>query len=138
MRSFFWFLALLTGFIACNNDKEKPAKEKDNRVVLRTDSVNIITLSDTMLIYESICRGCKYEGSVRFEIADSAAVIKLLTVNTHDNNHRDVEGGNIAKELVLVPVKAGSTRMKLYKFLSPETIKEDSTRYQTYTIEVKN
>lgn len=138
MRSFFWLLALLTGFTACNNDKEGPAKEKDNRIVLRTDSVNTITLSDTMLIYESICRGCKYEGSVRFEIADSAALVKLFSVNTHDNNHHDVEGGNVGKELVLVPVKAGSTRMKLYKFLSPETGKEDSARSQIYTIEVKN
>lgn len=138
MRSLFGLLILLIGFTACTNDKKEPAKEKDNRIVLRTDSVNIIKLSDTMLIYESICRGCKYEGSVRFEIADSAAVVKLHAVNTHDNNHRDVQGGNVAKELVLVPVKAGSTKMKLYKFLSPETAKEDSARYQIYTIEVKN
>ncbi|HMU08683.1 MAG TPA: hypothetical protein PKC54_01645 [Ferruginibacter sp.] len=138
MKSLLGLFILLAGFTACNNNKEEPAKEKDNRIVLRTDSVNIITLSDTMLIYESICRSCKYEGSVRFEIADSAAVVKLHAVNTHDNNHRDVEGGNVGKELVLVPVKAGSTKMKLYKFLSPETAKEDSARSQTYTIEVKN
>lgn len=138
MRSFFWLLALLTGLTGCYNDKEEPAKEKDNRVVLRTDSVNTVKLSDTMLIYESICRGCKYEGSVRFEIADSAAVVKLLAVNTHDDANSEVEGGNVGKELVLVPVKPGSTRMKLYKFLSSETGKEDSARYQTYTIEVKN
>ncbi len=138
MRSLFGLLILLIGFTACTNDKKEPAKTKDNRIVLRTDSVNIITLSDTILIYESICRGCKYEGSVRFETADSAAVIKLLAVNTNDNNNSDVQGGNVGKELVLVPVKAGSTKMKLYKFLSPETAKEDSARYQTYTIEVKN
>jgi len=138
MKPSFLLLVLLTCLTACNNDKEEPVKEKDKRIVLRTDSVNTIKLSDTMLIYESICRGCKYEGSVRFEIADSATVVKLLTVNTHDNNNGDMEGGNVGKELVLVPVKTGSTRMKLYKFLSPETVKEDSARYQTYTIEVKN
>lgn len=138
MRSFFLLLFLLAGFITCDNGKGEPEKKKDNRVVLRTDSVNTVTLTDTMLIYESICRGCKYEGSVRFEIEDSSGGIRLLTVNTNDNNPGGMAGGNVGKELVLMPVKAGSTKMKLYKLLSPETANQDSSRYQTYTIEVKN
>lgn len=138
MRSFFWLLTLLVGFTACTNSKKESSKKKDNRIVLRTGSLNTVNLSDTMLIDESICRGCKLEGSVRFAIADSSAIVKLITVNTNDNNPDGMAGGNIGKELVLVPVKAGSTRMKLYKFLSPETARQDSARYQTYTIEVKN
>jgi hypothetical protein len=138
MRSFFWLFFLLAGFITCDNGKEEQKKKKDNRVVLKTDSINTVTLTDTTLIYESICRGCKYEGSVRFEIEDSSGVIRLLTVNTNDNNSGGMSGGNVGKELVLVPVKAGSTKMRLYKLLSPETANQDSARYQTYTIEVKN
>ncbi|HAO46016.1 MAG TPA: hypothetical protein DCQ97_03765 [Chitinophagaceae bacterium] len=140
MKQVSWFTAVFIILISCNDagNSDKKEERKNNRVSLRSDSINVVKLTDTLVIYESICRGCVYEESVRFKIADSAAVIKLLTVNTHDNSSSDMQGGNIGKELLLVPVKAGNTRMKLYKFLSPETAHEDSARSQTYTIEVKN
>jgi len=138
MKSFLWLISFVVVITSCNNSKEEKATTKDNRIFLRTDSTNVVRLSDTMLIYESICRGCKYESSVRFAINDSLAVVKLQEVITSDNNPDGMSGGNVGKELLLVPVKTGTTKMRLYKFLSPETAKEDSARFQTYTIEVKN
>ena len=136
MRLFLWLIVFVIA--GCNNGKEEKATVKDNRLFLRTDSINVVKLSDTMLIYESICRGCKYEGSVSFAISDSLELVKLQDVITNDNNPDGMSGGNVGKELVLVPVKAGTTTIKLYKFLSPETKKEDSARFQTYRIEIKN
>lgn len=138
MRSLLWLTAFVVVIAGCNNNKEGKVTTKVNRIFLRTDSINVVKLSDTMLIYESICRGCKYESSVRFEISDSLAVVKLQDVITNDSNPDGMSGGNVGKELVLVPAKAGNTNIKLYKFLSPETAKEDSARFQVYTIEVKN
>ncbi|MBL0183728.1 MAG: hypothetical protein IPP96_16165 [Chitinophagaceae bacterium] len=138
MRSLLWLTAFVVVIAGCNNSKEGKVTTKVNRIFLRTDSINVVKLSDTMLIYESICRGCKYESSVRFEISDSLAVVKLQDVITNDSNPDGMSGGNVGKELVLVPAKAGNTNIKLYKFLSPETAKEDSARFQVYTIEVKN
>ena len=137
MRSFLWFMGFVVLLIGCNNIEKKDVISKDNRIVLRTDSINIVQLSDTMVIYESICRGCEYEGSVRFEINDSLGVVSLLNVITVDENPDSMAGGNVGKELVLVPVKAGITNMRMYKLLSYKTAKEDSARVRTYTIEVK-
>ncbi len=128
---------LLVLLSACNNSDQKEAKGKDNRIVLRTDSINMIRLSDTMLIYESICRGCAYEGSVRFSINDSQGIVKLLDVITHDESSSDMQGGSVGKELELIALKPGTTSVRLYKLLSEQTAKEDSTRFTIYTIEVK-
>lgn len=138
MRSFLCFMGLVILLIGCNNSEKEDVTSKDNRIVLRTDSINIVQLSDTMLIHESICRGCEYEGSVRFEINDSLGVVKLLTVISKDDNPGDMAGGNVGKELVLAPVKTGITTLRLYKLLSYKTAKEDSARVRTYIIEVKN
>lgn len=137
MRSFAWFMGFLVLLIGCNNSEKENVTGKDNRIVLRTDSINIVQLSDTMLIYEGICRGCEYEGSVRFEINDSLGIVKMLTVISKDDNPEGMAGGNVGKELVLVPVKTGITTIRLYKLLSYKTAKEDSARVRTYTIEVK-
>ena len=137
MKKIFLFIVVIF-FIRCNNDKKNEALKKDKRIALRTDSINITRLTDTLVIYESTCRGCEYEGSTRFDISDSLGIIKLLDVITNDNNPVDMDGGSISKELVLVPLKIGTTSIKLYKFLSEKTTSEDSTRFKTYTIEVRN
>jgi hypothetical protein len=48
-----------------------------------------------------------------------------------------MDGGSISKDLVLVPQKTGITNMKLYKFWKEEKTAEDSSRFTTYKIEVK-
>ena len=73
-------------------------------------------MADTLVIYESTCRGCAYESSTAFAIKDSFDIVKLLTVETQDNNSQDMAGGNVSKNLILVPVKTGKTVLKMYKF----------------------
>lgn len=128
---------LLVSFSACNDSDKKETKEKDTRIALRADSINTVWLSDTMVIYESICRGCAYEGSTRFNISDSMDIVKLLDVITHDESSPDMQGGIVGKELELIALKPGTTSVRLYKLLSEQTAKEDSARFTTYTIEVK-
>lgn len=123
---------------ACNEEGKKFAPEKDNKIALRDDSINVVKLTDTLVIYESTCRGCQYEGSTRFEINDSLELIKLQNVITANNNPGDMAGGSIGKELLLVPLKTGTTKLKLYKFWSEKTTREDSAKFKLYTIEVRN
>ena len=138
MKKIFLFAFIVIIFIRCNNDTKIEVLKEDKRIALRTDSINVARLTDTLVIYESTCRGCEYEGSTRFDISDSLGIIKLLDVITNDNNPVDMDGGSISKELVLVPLKIGTTSIKLYKFLSEKTTSEDSARLKTYTIEVRN
>ena len=123
--------------LCCNNGSEKEAAQ-DNRIYLRTDTLNVVKLTDTMVIYESTCRGCAYEGSTKFSVEDSLGVVKLQNIITSDGNSPDVAGGNISKVLVIVPQKAGTTSFKMYKFLDERTIAEDSAFFKRYHVEVKN
>ena len=91
-----------------------------------------------MVIYESTCRGCAYEGSTNFGISDSLGIVKLDNVITTDNSSPDMAGGSISKDLILVPLKTGTTAFKLYKFWEQVATAKDSARFTTYTVEVKN
>jgi len=131
--------AVIIGFLwSCNNAKKEVDSIKDTKVMLRADTVNVVKLTDTLVIYESTCRGCAYEQSTHFEIKDSLDIIKLLNIITTDNNPQDMDGGSVSKDLVLLPVKTGSTIMKLYKFWGEETRAKDSARFTVYKIEVRN
>lgn len=129
---FFVFIAFIIG---CTN---KNTVESDKRIMLRTDTVNAITMKDTMVIYESVCRGCAYEQSTKFSIEDTAGIVELDHIDTHDNSSSDEEGGSIGKTLVIIPKKTGSTNIKAYKFWNEPFTAEDSSHYTTYNIEVKN
>ncbi len=109
----------------------------DNKIALKKDDVNIVTLKDSMVIYESVCRGCAYENSTRFIIEDSAGVVALDHIITKDNNPENVDGGNINKDLVIVPKKTGSTIIKLYKFWKEPPGASDSANFSQYKIEVR-
>lgn len=142
MRKIIFLPAILFVFISCTNSKKgKDTGEiatVDKRVGLRSDTVNLVKMTDTMVIYESTCRGCAYEGSTNFGISDSLGIVKLDNIITRDNNSPDMNGGNISKTLVLVPVKPGLTTIKMYKFWTQEKKAEDSARFTSYTIEVRN
>jgi hypothetical protein len=130
---------ILSGIVlltSCDNKKKEIIADK--RIVLRTDTVNVIKLSDTLLIQESTCRGCAYEESTTFDISDSLGIIRLDKIITTDNNPANVDGGSISKLLVLVPLKTGKTAFKLYKFWEQPATAADSVNYSIYTIEVKN
>ncbi|MFN8307822.1 MAG: hypothetical protein U0T79_13680 [Ferruginibacter sp.] len=123
--------------LASCNDKDKEATTH-NWVALRADSINTVLLTDTLVIYESVCRGCAYEGSTRFDIQDSLGMIKLVDIISTDDNSSDMAGGSISKDLLLKPVRTGTTRIRLFKFLSPDSASADSARSITYMINVKN
>jgi hypothetical protein len=128
---------MIIGLMAsCNNaTKETPV---DKRIVLRSDTVNVVKLSDTLVIQESTCRGCAYENTTGFEISDSLGIVKLNSIVTTDHNPATINGGSISKLLVLVPVKTGNTTFRLYKFWSGERTGKDSATAQIYSVEVKN
>ncbi|HEV7781502.1 MAG TPA: hypothetical protein VGO58_09555 [Chitinophagaceae bacterium] len=124
-------------FVSCNNAK-KENEVTDKRIVLHSDTLNVVKLTDTLLIPESTCRGCAYENSTDFEINDSLGIIRLNGIITTDNNPGNMDGGSISKLLVLVPLKTGTTTFKLYKFWSRERTNKDSANARSYTVEVKN
>ena len=134
MKKIFFIALVCMTFISCTNNTTDVV---DNKIALRTDTINTVKLTDTLVIYESTCRGCAYERSTNFAISDSMNIIKLSDLITTDNSPADMDGGSISKDLVLVPVKTGITVMKLYKFWTEEKTAKDSARSASYKIEVK-
>lgn len=130
---------ILFFLLSCTNAKKEIVESKETKVMLRADTINVVKLTDTLVIYESTCRGCAYESSTAFAVKDSLELVKLLTVETVDNSSPDMTGGSISKNLILVPVKAGSTIVKMYKFWKgvPSSI-NDSLPFTSYKIEIRN
>ncbi len=139
MKNLLFLPVIAVVLFCCTNSKKETVIIKDKKVSLRADTLNLVKLTDTLIIYESTCRGCAYESSTAFAIKDSLEVVKLLTVETIDNNPVGMAGGNVSKHLILVPVKAGSTTIKMYKFWEgvPANM-TDSLPFTTYSIEVQN
>jgi hypothetical protein len=138
MKKLFVLLFITAIFFGCtNNTADKTKDIADNRIALRTDTINTVKLTDTLVIYESTCRGCAYERSTNFAISDSMNMMKLADVITTDNSPSDMDGGSISKDLILVPVKTGATNIKVYKFWAQEKTAKDSARFTSYKIEVK-
>jgi hypothetical protein len=138
MKQLLTLILIIIIIVSCN-DKKKEVEKKDSRIYLQRDTLNVVKLADTMVINESTCRGCAYESSTAFAIKDSLDVVKLKTVETLDNNSPDMAGGSISKLLILVPVKTGTTNVKMYKFWKgvPSEM-NDSLPFTTYKIEVQN
>ncbi len=134
MNRLFFSALVSIGIISCNNYSNDG---DDKKVSLRADTINVVKLTDTLIIYQSTCRGCEFEKSVNFAISDSLNILKLVDVITTDNNPADMDGGNISKDLILVPVKTGTTIFKLYKFWKQEKTAADSAGFTSYKIEVK-
>ena len=136
MKIYIIILSLL--IVSCNNNDTKKEKIKDTKISLRSDTINVVKLSDTLVIYESTCRGCAYEGSTSFDISDSLNIVRLQGIVTTDNNSSDMAGGSISKDLILVPMNTGTTTIKMYKFWKEPATAADSAGFKTYTIEVRN
>lgn len=130
-------LAFLFIFCSCKENKEPDVQAANNRVELKADTINSVQLGDTLVVYESTCRGCAFENSTHFGIEDSLGIIKLSKIITTDNNPQNLDGGNVEKDILFETVKTGKTRMKLYKFLKETATAGDSVNYTIYTIEVK-
>ena len=135
----FFIVTISSTILSCSNNpnSDKTIDVADNRIPLRTDTINIVKLTDTLVIYEGTCRGCAFEHSTDFAISDSMNMIKLTDIVTTDNSSPDMAGGSVSKDLILVPQKAGVTVIKMYKFLTPEKAAADSARFTSYKIEVK-
>ena len=132
------FPFLILVFLSACTNENKIDELEDNKVSLRTDTINVVHLSDTLVINESTCRGCAYEQSTHFDVTDSMGLVKLFAVHTTDNNSPDMAGGSISKDLVLVSVKTGKTIIKLYKFWKEEATAKDSLNFIPFNIEVRN
>lgn len=130
-------LSSVSFLLVCCNNKTADKTNPDKRIALRSDTLNVVKLTDTLVIFESTCRGCAYEGSTSFSITDSMEIIKLANVITIDNNSPDMNGGSVSKQLVLVPVKTGITNFKMYKFWERPETAADSTMFTSFKIEVK-
>ena len=130
-------LLIIAGVIALGCNSGDKTKDK-NKIYLSKDKLNIAKLTDTLVINENTCRGCAYEYSTHFDIDDSLKIIKLDKIVTTDNNRSDVAGGTVNKDLFLVPVKLGSTKVKLYKYYNQKATAGDSSHYSVYSIEIKN
>ena len=141
MKKIFFIVCGSFVFISCTNNSKNVVEKKreivDNRISLSTDTINVVKLTDTLIIYESTCRGCAYERSTNFAISDSMNIVKLSDIITTDNSPANMTGGSISKDLILVPLKTGITNIKLYKFWSEEKTAKDSTNFASYKIEVK-
>jgi hypothetical protein len=139
MKKILAFAVIVVFFFNCTSNKKEEVVQNNSKVSLRTDTVNVVKLTDTLVIFESTCRGCAYEASTAFAIKDSLDIVKLSVVETSDNNSPDMAGGRISKNLILVPVKTGSTILKMYKFWKgvPSNM-NDSLPFTPYTIEVRN
>lgn len=128
---------LLFSFYSCDYfSRKKYVGENLNRIVLRSDTLNSVRLSDTLMIFESVCRGCAYEQSTNFVLFDSLNLVELHHIETHDDNPDNMAGGSINKNLIIFPRQTGITRIKVYMFLQNPTSKGDSTNYIFYNIKI--
>jgi hypothetical protein len=132
MKVFLGIALMLFGF-SCN----QPGKENNkNKVRLRTGTLNQAKLSDTLIVHQNTCRGCAYEYSTHFDVSDSQQLVQLnKIVTTNDVQSKDSIG--VGKDLFLLPVKTGRTKIKLYKFYGSEATAEDSSHAIVYEIEIK-
>jgi hypothetical protein len=136
MKKIFLLAAVIVFFLSCTDNKKELPGKTDTKIMLRADTLNVVKLTDTLILYESVCRACAFEKSTHFEMSDSLGIIQLADVITTDNNPPDVDGGSISKDLIFTPVKTGRTMIKVYKFDVEQPSAEDSTRFTPYTIEV--
>src|SRR6478672_10151773 len=73
-------LLICCSLFACSNKKKEPVKEEtteNNYLMLRSDTVNVVKTTDTLLVSESTCRGCAYETSTEFGVTDSMDIVKI-------------------------------------------------------------
>lgn len=136
IRSLLLTFAILV-IVSCNNSTKEPEKKPSDLIIMTPGGLNDAKLTDTLVIYENVCRGCAYEKSTHFEVVDSNELVRVSKIETIDNTPPDTDGGSIDKHIYLVPVKAGSTKIKLYKFDNDNPTAEDSATFTTYAIQIK-
>ena len=128
-------LTIIVSLVACNSAKQSDSF-RNKRIDLRSDTINVVKLTDTIQIWKSVCRGCADEYIPRFDISDSLNIIEWIRTETVDNNPPDVDGGSMSKFIVMKPRIAGTTTLKLYQFMGHKNTVEDSANYTLYQITV--
>jgi hypothetical protein len=134
-------LFLSTLIVSCFNNSAKKATKTEAKIVyLKTDTVNVVKITDTLVIVENTCRACPFEQSTDFVIKDSLNIIKLINIKTIDNTPKDMAGGSLNNDLIMMPIDKGYTVLKMYKFLEgkPDTITQSLPYTNIYKIEIKN
>lgn len=136
MTKFFMiiFIVIASG---CNDPGQKKPAKTSGLIIMTPLGKNLAQMNDTLVIYETVCRGCEYEKSTHFEIADSMNLVQTVKTVMLDYNAPGTEGGSIDKHIYMVPVKPGHTKIKLYKFNTETPTSEDSLTFTYYDIEIK-
>ena len=130
-------LSVCIFIFGCDHLRKHFSSDTDNKIMLKKDTLNVVTMKDTMVIYEGVCRGCAYENSTHFEIVDTTGIVALHDVITTGNSPANTDGGSIDKDLIIVPKKTGTTTIKIYKFSREISETKDSLNFSQYKIEVK-
>lgn len=77
------YIILASGLLmSCNTGKkEKSSPDQPlpaySRVELRSDTLNLVKRTDTLVIDQSVCIGCAYEESASFSVHDSLGLVEL-------------------------------------------------------------
>jgi hypothetical protein len=137
MTKFFILVFVLIAFSCNDTEQKKPAKASD-LIIMTPQGKNVAQMNDSLVIYETVCRGCEYEKSTHFEISDSMDLVKIIKIETLDQNSHNTKGGFIDKHIYMVPLKPGQTKIKLYKFNTETPTAQDSLSFTYYDILIKN
>lgn len=132
-------IVLLFFVFSCHENSNANKKKYNHFTELQKDSVNVVKLGDSLVIFEGTCRGCEYEESTTFEIEDPEGLMVLERVETVDYSHSNVDGGSISKTLILTSQKTGNTQLKVFKFYDPddeELKSKDALHFVSYKIKV--
>src|SRR5574337_1182165 len=90
-------LILMT--FGCNNTSQKTTTKSSDLIIMSPQGKNLAQMNDSLVIYETVCRGCEYEKSTHFEISDSMNLVKIVKIETLDHNSPGTEGGFMDKHI---------------------------------------
>ncbi len=134
MRSII-ILAAVAGFLSSCNDKTGAAQ--NNYKSLSATKINTVGMLDTMVIHEKLCRGCPAENTTDFDIRDTGNVVELFSIKTTDDHSGKEDSNHISKEIILIPLKKGSTTFKFFKTAPGISQSPGAPAFTAYKVEVK-
>lgn len=130
--------AFILFFAGCyTKSPENEKQEKNSMLELIPGKLNEATMADTLFVSASSCRGCAPEYTPQYELTDSMSVVSLHSVEVVDNNPPDMDGGSLENRIVMLPLKTGSTIIKLYSFMTGDSARQDSSQYTAYQIRIQ-
>jgi hypothetical protein len=140
MRNYSLFIIIFACYtlLSCKN-QETIKHDKVNGITLQSDSLNIVKLTDSLVIYETLCGGCN-DDTMRasFDIQDSEGLLKAQEERTVSDRRPGKEDNPVLKTFILVPLNTGSTKLSVSKYWHQPGATEDSESHKEYLIEIRN